>query len=450
MKKAREFEVSSFIPPPNGIRIHNGLLMWDKDFRTLERYQEYKDCGFTDILFAGEDAYMGEPFETSNMKKLLDMAYQVGLKAILIDKRILHISITAKSSPLQEFFKGDEKAFSDFVANCMKDYEKHPAFYGVAIIDEPIIEKAGIVKEITKAIKTANPNAFVHTCFLPNNWTYGEDNEQALYFFGKGHKDCWEAYENYVDTMSKTGLGYYGYDCYPLGYDDYEKDISTVCPYYVRSMQLSKTVTQRNGVPFHMTIQSYSTGEKMELRYLYECDFNWQTNICLGFGVEKIYYYTYWRWRIRYDDNVSDHAAIMDDDGTKMMYDDVQKNNVYAKKVYKYLRDYDYVASRVLKTDIHEQSLEGVVESDFGFISDYKAVAPLLVNKLSGDKGDIYMVMNMRDPYFKNEVNPVRLKMEKPKAEYGVIVGGELVKIQTVDGWLEFDLGAGQAVFILD
>ena len=90
-----------------------------------------------------------------------------------------------------------------------------------------------------------------------------------------------------------------------------------------------------------------------------------------------------------------------------------------------------------------------MVESDFGFISNYKAVAPLLVNKLSGDKGDIYMVMNMRDPYFKNEVNYVRLKMENAKAEYEVVIGGELVKVKSVDGWLEFNLGAGQAVFIL-
>ena len=61
----------------------------------------------------------------------------------------------------------------------------------------------------------------------------------------------------------------------------------------------------------------------------------------------------------------------------------------------------------------------------------------------------IYMVMNMRDPYFKTEVNSIRLKMENPKREYEVVVGGELVKVNCVDGWLEFDLGAGQAVYVL-
>jgi hypothetical protein len=55
----------------------------------------------------------------------------------------------------------------------------------------------------------------------------------------------------------------------------------------------------------------------------------------------------------------------------------------------------------------------------------------------------------MRDPYFKTEVNSIRLKMENPKPEYDVIVAGELVKVQTIDGWLEFDLGAGQAVYVL-
>lgn len=449
MQRARHLEISSFIPPPNGRRIHNGLLIWDEDFRTLERYQEYKDCGFTEIMFAGEDRYLGEPFETSEIKKMLDMAHQVGLKAILVDKRIMHVSLKAVSSPLNEFFKGDEKAFSDFIADCIKDYQNHPAFYGVAIVDEPVIEKAGIVTELTKAIKTANPKVFVHTCFLPMDWTYGESNERSLYFFGKGYKDCWDSYGNYVDVMCKTNVGYYGYDWYPLGFDDYKNKISTVSPFYVGAMQFSKGITAKNGLPFHMTIQSYSTGANMDIRHTYECDFNWQTNLCLGFGAEKIYYYTYWRWRIRYDDNVNDHSAIMDDDGTKMMYDDVQKNNAYAKRVYEYLCDYDYVASKVLKTDIHEQCLDGVKETDFGFITDYKAIAPVLINKMSGDKGDIYMVMNMRDPYFKNDVNSVELKMENPKSEYDVIVDGYLTKVKCDDGYLKFDLKAGQAVFVL-
>ena len=74
MQRARHLEISSFIPPPNGRRIHNGLLIWDEDFRTVERYQEYKDCGFTEIMFAGEDRYLGEPFETSDMKKMLAQA----------------------------------------------------------------------------------------------------------------------------------------------------------------------------------------------------------------------------------------------------------------------------------------------------------------------------------------------------------------------------------------
>ena len=72
MEKVRELELSAFIPPPNGRLEKSGVVEWGTDFRTYDRYVEYKNCGFTDIMLAGEDKYEGEPYETSDIKMLLD------------------------------------------------------------------------------------------------------------------------------------------------------------------------------------------------------------------------------------------------------------------------------------------------------------------------------------------------------------------------------------------
>ena len=65
-----------FCGPTNGRYTDvNGFHHFDGvDFRTVERFQEYNDCGFDVLLIHGNDPYNGEPFETSWLKKNLDMA----------------------------------------------------------------------------------------------------------------------------------------------------------------------------------------------------------------------------------------------------------------------------------------------------------------------------------------------------------------------------------------
>lgn len=447
MKKVTALEISAFIPPPNGRMVKGGVIEWGKDFRTLERYAEYKNCGFTDIMFAGEDRYEGEPYESSDTKMMLDMAEKVGLKAIVFDGRLLSLSTIAKNSIVDEYFGGDKEKFRGYVANCMKDYKMHPAFHGVVIIDEPTIDKAQVVGEITRMIKTVKPDTFVHTCFLPpSDCNTMASDAKTVRFFGSGYASVWDAYKNYVEAMCKTGLGYYGFDRYPLGFWEGENSLA---PGYLRMVQLAAQIAQENDVAFHMTIQSYASGKDFVIRVPQECDLNWQTNIVLGFGCEKIYYYSYWRFRVRA--NEYDHrSGIMDEDGTKIIYDEVQRNNALAKRTYAYLHEYTYVASRILKTENHmNQSLWDLEESDFGFVAEHKATAPLLLNKLSKADGNIYMVMNMRDPY-EQALNHVSLRMENPKTVYDVLVRGRKMQVEGDGEWLSFDLEPGEAVFIFD
>ena len=77
-----KMHIVGFTAPPNGmLEIDHVFSSVGQDFRTVERYTEYRECGFTELLFSGEDKYQGEDFGTSDLKRMLDNAHKSGLKA---------------------------------------------------------------------------------------------------------------------------------------------------------------------------------------------------------------------------------------------------------------------------------------------------------------------------------------------------------------------------------
>ena len=49
-------QIAAYTPPPNGtVTVDGAVVHTYESFQTIERYREYRDCGFTEILFAGED-----------------------------------------------------------------------------------------------------------------------------------------------------------------------------------------------------------------------------------------------------------------------------------------------------------------------------------------------------------------------------------------------------------
>lgn len=143
---------------------------------------------------------------------MLDLAQETGLGAIVFDERLLRLTVQAKRRIVGELF-GTKKEFFKFVAQCLSDYCSHPAFRGVSVVDEPMVGAAGVIKDICAAVHAAQPHAFVHTCFLP----FIQDRGRIEGAFGKGYKDCWAAYRNYIRKMAESGIGYYGFDAYPFG-----------------------------------------------------------------------------------------------------------------------------------------------------------------------------------------------------------------------------------------
>lgn len=442
MKKYNEISISAYTPPPNGYRTVDGVTEYmGQDFRTEERYREYRECGFDEIIYAGETKYQGEDFETSDLKKMLDLSLKTDLKAIVFDERIIQMTCKAKTSIIDELYNGDEKAFYKEVADCLSVYRNHPAFKGVSIIDEPQIGKKKVIQEICSAIHAVCPEAFIMTCFLPCI----QDLGLAPGAFGAGYDTVWGAYGNYIEEMGgKSGIGYYHYDAYPFGFWEGK---SCVCQKFVRNMQEAALGAKKWKVPFHMTIQSFSSGANDELRRLKECDLNWQAYLSLGFGGKKIYYFTYWRFTTRTTPQMT--SAIMEDDGTRLIYDEVQRNNALIRRVFEYVKDYEYEASNLLTAENSCGSEEELICENFGVVKEHIADAPVLVNKMSGEKGNVYMFLNLRDAY-EQVVNRVKLRMETPREEYEVLIRGRKMTVKGEGEWLSFNLEPGEAVFIFE
>lgn len=441
--------ISAFTPPPNGwVRARKDGKVYDEkfygDFRTYERYKEYKDCGFTEIMFAGETKYMGEPFETSDLKKMLDLAEANDLYATVFDGRILSLTVQAQNAIVGEVYETEE-ALDEFLRECMKDYSKHPAFYGIVIIDEPFIAKEQVIRDIAKAMKRVSPNTFVHTCFNPLSCVEGGPMQKTA--LGKDG-DGYEAYGYYIDHMTVPELGYWGYDDYPFKW----WEGMPMVPKYITTQQFVAKRCRKNGLPFHMTIQSYANDtvdRKGNPRMLEEAHLNWLANIALGFGAKKIYYYTYWRFTTRRALEQKD-IAIMNDDGSKILYDAVQNTNALITRTFENIAEYEYEASQLFDAPNGNPAMEGFVSEDLGVIVKCSSDAPLILNKLTKGQHSIYMLLNARDPSDK-ELNCVRLSFAQPKKEFEVLVKGRRTTALSDEAdKLLFALAPGEAVWFLD
>lgn len=226
-----------------------------------------------------------------------------------------------------------------------------------------------MIQEISSAVHAACPNAFVFTCFLPCI----QDLGLAPGAFGAGYDTVWNAYANYVEEMGvNSGIGYFHYDAYPFGFWDGK---SCVCQKFIRNMQQAVLGAQKGNVPFHMSIQSFSSGARDELRRLNECD--------------------------------------------------------------------------LLKAENSSGSEDELICTNFGYVKEYTADAPVLVNKMQGKDGNVYMFLNLRDAY-EQVINRVKIRLQNPQKEYELLVRGRRMTVQGEGEWLTMQLEPGEAIFVFE
>lgn len=438
--KKEVLQISAYTPPPNGMVTVDGVSTRKyESFQTSERYREYRDCGFTEILFAGEDKYNGEPYGNSKLKKMLDLAMEADLKAVVFDERLMSLTVKAKESIVGEFFGGDKEKLQAFISGCMCEYAAHPAFYGISVLDEPRYDKCNVFAEFCEAVHTVRPDCYIMTCLLPCI----QDQGLAENAFGSDISDRWEAYRHYLAVFAKS-LGYVHYDCYPFGFWEGK---NVVAHKFIRNMQEAVISAKQCGVPFYMTVQSFSSGEKEELRRLDGQDLNWQTNLALGFGATKIYYFTYWRFTTRPSQLFT--SAIIDDDGTKLIYDETLANNNLIQDTARYVSGYEFLSSDIIAGGYSNDSTEDLLTEKNRFLKNCLSQFDVLVNTLQKGDSTALMLLNLRDPYEKY-ANAVHIEFAEKKENIRFVKGGELLSAEIKNNALDILLSPGEAVWILE
>ena len=84
--KGLSMNLYAYSPPAGPRLVVNGQEFYvkNREFRTVERYQEYQNCGFNVLFGQHGGAYGDEPFEESGAKLILDRAYQAGIKKVIL------------------------------------------------------------------------------------------------------------------------------------------------------------------------------------------------------------------------------------------------------------------------------------------------------------------------------------------------------------------------------
>lgn len=434
--------IMAYTPPTNG-QLDIGGIHYEmgQDFRTLERYQEYRECGFDILMQAGETKYTGEPFETSDLKYMMDLAEQADLKFLVFDQRIIDLA-GDNTYGVDDLICGrfqNTRELNEYVLSCIEPYMNHPAFYGVILGDEPSVAATYNLKNICDAIKAVRPEIYIHDCFLP---ALSKRAYSSPKFFPNEDLTEGEAFRKYIEAMISTGIGVFDYDDYPFGM---WKGKNSFNKNYIRNLQIASETTKECNTDLYFTIQSFSSGRYDEFRKVDREDIQYQVNIALGFAVKRISYFTYWRFQTRPEYFFS--SAIMNDDGSKIIYDEVQAANAYIQKVFPHVKDYNYEKTQLVYTGSKPRAFTNVKSKKIGFFESITASEIALVNELTDGDKHAYMIFNATDTYEKKS-NVVELTLKTGVSSLRALVKGEEKQLAVADGRISIELEPGEAIWI--
>ena len=415
----KRFNMYAYVGPTNGkYTLANGTPMYaGQDFRTKERYQEYKDCGFDTLLLLGNDAYLGVGnYADSNLKMNLDLCKEVGLNCIVFDLRIHDLS--ARESSLIGTAKGQYatvEALANEIKGYMADYYDEEAFYGVTIKDEPTHHQFSAIGDVYAAFALINAERvadgknelYINTVMLPYFSGEQYDNRYTANKQYSGKK----AYRDYVQKyFTATGNKPFDYDSYPFKFttsNDCANDPSDsyIETNYFSNLQLVAQEAETANTDFYLTMQSHAStagasGSAHKRQMAIE-DFRWQLNAAFAFGAKDLRYYTYWTFPTHTGDPMD--FAIMSDTGEKQYYDMVQETNAEAQAQAKILLNFDYVQT-VLGYDADDlftypKHFAGVKEGELDgvtFTSTCGAICNEMYDAENNRTG--YYVFNAEDP----------------------------------------------------
>ena len=411
------------------------------DQRTVENFRKYKECGFDTLLLLGNDAYTGEEFESSDLKRNLDMAQQVGLKVIVYDERIHALTEQEESLIGEGKTYASMEELAEQFREWMNPYRMHPAFYGMSLKDEPYFKHLKALSEVIKAIKMVDPKIYAHTVLHPYAiWLHSKD-----YTGIDGVGRTSQSYRTYIGThLDLCGDNYVSYDDYPFMH---EKMGGFRASFYENIQMVVSEAAKRNAT---VTFTMQSFGDVNGWREVTEDDIRFDGYSALGLGVKNLTYYTYYRfpWRGAEDGSTQ---GILDDDGSNMLYDEVKRINQELQKLAKVVLNFDYVKANFTYAKGAElPKLFQTVQNDYLDGATVMSVtAPTMVSQMydKAKKYTGYMVVNATDP---SENQTDKVVMQFSDCAYATIyIKGEPKTIELTNHELTLTLQKGEGVFVI-
>lgn len=434
----------AYVCPTNGEYVNErGEKVFNGDFRTEERYEEYKECGFDTLLLLGNDKYEGEPFDESALKRNLDLCEKTGLKCIVYDKAIYDLSLKTERliGENSEFSSMEE--LTEFIIKHTAPYINHPAFRGLEIIDEPKVKNFPALKDLYFALRLAGKKTgveiYVNAVLLP----YFEGMEAS---YTEKPLKGFSAYRDYIkEWLGETGAGSFDFDVYPFvfGEGETEEDDGRIFPLYLANMQVAAKETQKKGAKLFVVFQSYASraGAKGSAykRKMSLADFRYQKNVALAFGAKDFRYYTYWLFPSQLGDPSSE--AIMSEKGEKEYYPLVKKVNEELKAEFETLCRYEYSRTELIGELPHFKGVESEKISGAEFYSD----KPVIVNEMTDGKNRGYFAINADNP---KTAERVTLRFKCNGKAVSITKNGAKTEIAPKNGEYKIVLEAGEGTFI--
>ncbi len=454
--KAYQMELYAYTPPGKGVFTFDGHpYYYGEDFRTVENYTTYKDCGFNTVLGQVSAKIDSDDFESSDAKIVMDIAQKVGFKKfILLDDRLRGLSAVHDGIVGEDKEFKTEKELDDYVESCIKVYEHHPMFSAVQLVDEPRHTQMISIGQVYKSIKRVRPKVEIQCNLMPPMIIFA-NNLLKPYKGGS----VWQKYEAYLcDFLDNTGADYFLYDYYPL----LSEKETGVHQLYVRGMQVAAEVARKRGVEFRMVMQSmsYHICGGQACRPVSKEDVMWQANMVLGFGAKQLSYFTYWakgdnRFNGEY---FPDGLAIVTRNGEKTdLYEGVQKANAHIQQIAPVLKDFEYLA------DAHCISLPCISRPAYVFplickelknVKNFNNDKEVTVISEMYDKANdkyLYRVMNGTDPYYGKESGEqtIEVNFDEKFKFADVLHDGEWKTIELKNGKYTTKLLPGLADYVI-
>ena len=396
MKETKIHKYGYSSPTDGTYEIDGKTFSVEQDFRTKEKYREYKEVGFDTLLLQGNDPYLGEPFETSQTKKNMDMAWNVGIERVIIfDKRINDLSHTEGGLVGKGKLFATNEELQNILQEYIKDYSKHPAFLGVMLIDEPSYKCFKAIGQIESAIQAIDNKIFCQCNLLP----LARGTERS---FCEDWKDISfpDAYKKYLDDFCKTvPQGNLIMDTYPIREENEAGKF--IVPFHFSCLQIFHDTAKRHGWRTTRVLQSTAmyNDKTWKFRMLNEKTLAYQYHTALAFGASEISYFTYWRKQCNKTDFefYPDKTAFISQNGEKtLVYYAVQALHRRYADFEEILCRYKYENSTFFGSD------ECLWYTEQRPIDGLKAFAqtPYLVTHLKGvtDNSNMYAAQNLLDP----------------------------------------------------